>query len=373
MSSTLFSIFQEIDDPRVQGRTTYPLLEILFLCITAMLSGAEGWEAIEDFGVAKLDWLQQYLPYETGIPRHDTIARLISSLSSKALQTSFIKWMKSVVEITAGEVIAIDGKQSRGSHDRRSRKNALHLVSAFACANGVVLGQQKSSEKSNEITAIPKLLSLLELKGAIVTIDAMGCQRTIAEQIIEQEGDYVLAVKGNQGTLHEAIKKTFEQARAISFENMTYQQHSDVDKGHGRIEKRQCTVLPLMYLHQFKPKWKGLQSIVRIDSERLIGDRRQVEQRYYVSSLPLNASTLASAIRQHWSIENKLHWVLDVSFKEDSSRMRRDNAAHNLAIMRHLTLNLIKKEPSKMSVPRKRRMAVLHDDFRHQCVQALRF
>ena len=201
MSVNFISCFSKLDDTRVQGRTFYPLIEILFLCICGILSVAEGWEAIEDFGIAKLDWLRQYLAYANGIPRHDTIARVIARISPKALQSCFVDWMKSVVQLTEGEIVAIDGKQARRSYDKRSRKNALHMVSAWACTNGVVLGQEKTQDKSNEITAIPALLTLLELKGCIVTIDAMGCQKAIAEKIVDGGADYVLALKGNQSHL----------------------------------------------------------------------------------------------------------------------------------------------------------------------------
>jgi predicted transposase YbfD/YdcC len=370
--SNFVTHFSHLEDKRVQGRTDYPLLELLFLCICAILSGSDGWEDIEDWGIAKLVWLRKYLAYENGIPCHDTIARVISRISPVALQKGFIEWIKSVAQLTQGEIIAIDGKRSRGSYDRRSRKEALHMVSAWACQNGVVLGQQKTADKSNEITAIPALLELLELKGCIVTIDAMGCQKAIAQKIVEGGADYVLALKGNQGELHDSVTDFFKIALENNFKNIEHDKHSQVDGGHGRIEERVCYAVAVPdYLTSVTKPWKKLQTLICIQSIREYDDKKESETRCYISSLPKNAQQCAHAVRAHWGVENKLHWVLDVTFKEDDSRIRREHAAHNFTVMRHIALNLIKRETTKMSVPRKRKKANYYDDYRDIILKGL--
>jgi predicted transposase YbfD/YdcC len=245
MNTSFEDYFSTINDPRVEGRIDYPLLEIIFLCVCSIICGMDGWEDIEDFGHSKLNWLRKFFPFENGIPRHDTVARVISRLSPTGLQNSFIEWAKSISELTDGEVIAIDGKRVRRSYDKRNKKSAIHMVSAWACSNGIVLGQQKTEDKSNEITAIPKLLEVLEIKGCIVTIDAMGCQKNIAKAITDKEADYVLALKGNQSSLHKTVEDLFEKGFEDNFENLKIKTHHDVNKGHGRIEKRTCYALEI--------------------------------------------------------------------------------------------------------------------------------
>ncbi len=368
MSNGLVEYFGDLPDPRVRGRTDYPLIEIVFLCISAIVSGFDGWEAIEDFGHAKLNWLKKFLPYENGIPRHDTVARVMSCLSPKALQSCFVSWVQSIAKITDGEIVAIDGKQARRSYDKKNRKAAIHMVSAWACQNGVVLGQQKTDAKSNEIKAIPKLLDILELRGCIVTIDAMGCQRDIAQKIRECEADYVLALKGNQSELQEMVSDFFTTAIEKKFAAIEYSQTEDNDYGHGRIESRICYSVPIPdYLKYFCKDWTDLKSLACIVSSRDINNVVTQEVRYYVSSLKANASKISHVIRCHWHVENSLHWVMDVTFKEDDSRIRRGVAAENMSVMRHLALNLIRKESdSKFSVPRKRRKAGLYDEYRER-------
>lgn len=368
MSNGLIEYFGDLPDPRVRGRTDYPLIEIVFLCISAIVSGFDGWEAIEDFGHAKLDWLRKFLPYESGIPRHDTVARVMSCLSPKALQSCFVSWVQSIAKITDGEIVAIDGKQARRSYDKKNRKAAIHMVSAWACQNGVVLGQQKTDTKSNEITAIPQLLDILELKGCIVTIDAMGCQRDIAKKIRECEADYVLALKGNQSELQEMVSDFFTTAIQKEFSSVVHSRAEDNDYGHGRIESRTCYAVALpAYLKEFRKEWADLSSLICIISAREINKVMQQETRYYISSLEANAAKISHAIRCHWHVENSLHWILDVTFKEDDSRIRRGVAAENMSVMRHLALNLIKKEEeSKFSIPRKRRKANLYDQYREK-------
>ena len=368
MSNGIVDYFGDLPDPRVRGRTDYPLIEIIFLCISAIISGYDGWEAIEDFGHGKLTWLKKFLPYENGIPRHDTVARVMSCLSATALQSCFVSWVQSIAKITDGEIVAIDGKQARRSYDKKNRKAAIHMVSAWACQNGVVLGQQKTDAKSNEITAIPQLLDILELKGCIVTIDAMGCQRDIAQKIRECDADYVFALKGNQSELHEMVSDFFTMAIEKKFAAVEHSRTEDNDYGHGRIESRICYSVPLPdYLKHFNKEWVDLKSLTCIVSSRESNHVTTQELRYYVSSLEANACTISHAIRCHWHIENSLHWVMDVTFKEDDSRIRRGVAAENMSVMRHLALNLIRNESdSSYSVPRKRRKAGLYDEYRQK-------
>jgi predicted transposase YbfD/YdcC len=304
-------------------------MDILFLSISAVLCGAEGWEEIEDFGRAKIDWLKKYLPYTSGIPKHDTIARVLSRLKPEALQNNFISWINEVCALTDGEVIAIDGKTVRRSFENGHRKSAIHMVSAWACQNQMILGQRKVNEKSNEITAIPALLELLEIKGAIITIDAMGCQTDIVETICKKKADYLLALKGNQGELFEETKLLFEQAEISEFKEETIE---DVDSGHGRIETRRCRQIEIN--KRWLPsdqRWKNLKTVIEIQSVRETNGATTHEKRYYISSLGLDATKAASAIRSHWAVENSLHWVLDVTFREDESRIRKGNEAEVMA------------------------------------------
>ncbi len=370
MTTSFVDCFSELPDHRVLGRSAYPLIEILFLSISAIVSGLDGWEAIEDFGHSKLTWLQQFFPYENGIPKHDTIARVISAISPKALQTQFVKWVQSVSEITEGEVIAIDGKQARRSFDTRSRKSALHMVSAWASNNGIVLAQQKTDSKSNEITAIPKLLKLLEIKGCIVTIDAMGCQKEIASAIRAKDADYILALKGNQGKLNDEVRDFFNVALEEDFKHIKKEEYLSINKGHGRVETRRCYAIELPnYMSDFKKDWDGLRSLVCIQSTRDLGDKIEKENRYYISSLAPNAKQIANAVRSHWGIENSLHWVLDMTFKEDASRIRRGVAAENMTVMRQIAINMLKKDTTRnLSLPRKRRKALFYDDYRTKVV-----
>lgn len=368
MSLGLIEHFSKLTDPRVRGRTDYPLIEIIFLTLSAVISGFDGWEAVEDFGHAKLSWLQKYLPFTHGIPRHDTVARVISALSPEGIQDCFISWVQSIAKISEGEIVAIDGKQARRSYDNKNRKAALHMVSAWACQNGVVLGQQKTDSKSNEITAIPQLLDILELKGCIVTLDAMGCQRDIAQKIRDKKADYVLALKGNQNDLHEATKDFFQTAFKEDWLSIDYSVFEEDDYGHARIEARTCyAVLLPDYLKEFQKEWVDLTSLICIVSSREINEKIQRETRYYVSSLKPDAEKIGRAIRAHWLVENSLHWVLDVTFGEDNSRIRRGYSAENMCVMRHLALNLINKDSEeKLSVPRKRRKANLYDHYREK-------
>jgi len=366
MSANFLKHFATIEDPRIDRCKRHELMDILFLSICAVLSNAEGWEDIEDFGHSKLDWLRKYLPFANGIPKHDTIARVLSRLDASSLQQSFFEWIKELVTEVDGDIIAIDGKAARRSFETKGRRNPLHVVSAWSCENGIVMGQRKVADKSNEITAIPVLLDILELKGATVTIDAMGCQKEIAKKIIKKQGDYVLALKGNQGTLAEEVKAWFHKARREHFKDIGHDYFEATDQGHGRIEVRRCTQIELDLSWLTKgTQWAGLATAIEVESERHIDGQTTTEKRYYISSHQLNAERVSSIVRNHWAVENKLHWVLDVTFREDESRIRRGNGAEVMNALRKISLNLIKLNTTRQaSMKRKRKLAALDDDFR---------
>jgi len=371
MSADFMSHFSTIPDPRIERCKRHELMDILFLSISAVLCGAEGWEEIEDFGQARLAWLQHYFPYVNGIPKHDTIARVLSRLDPKALQESFISWVNAACQLSDGEVVAIDGKTVKRSFQKGDRKSAIHMVSAWASQNGLVLGQQKVNSKSNEITAIPALLKLLELKGCIVTIDAMGTQREIAKVIVDKGADYVLALKGNQGTLEDDVKLLFSKPIPARLAEQTREE--EVESGHGRIESRiyRQVVLGREGLPSSRG-WAGLKSVIEVTSLRDDGTNRSTEKRYYISSCPLDVETAARAVRRHWSVENSLHWVLDVTFREDESRIRRGNGAEVMSVLRRLTLNLLKQNTtSKASMRRKRKIAVMDDELRTEIMAGI--
>ena len=368
MSAELLKHFSTLPDPRVDRTKRYPLVEILFLVISAVISGCDGWKSIHDFGEIKLEWLKKYLPYEEGIPTDDTIARVMRRLDTKAFAACFMTWMSAVSAVTKEKIVSIDGKTLRHSYNRRDDKSAIHMVSAWSHANGVVLGQEKTNEKSNEITAIPELLQALALKGCIVTIDAMGCQEAIAEQIIKKKADYVLALKGNQGHLHEDITQFFETAQASGFVNLRCDFHEEYDAGHGRVEHRKCWVIePQHYKGSFRnlAKWKKLAAIFMVQTQRDLGEKVTKDTRFYIASCQPTAQQALNMVRAHWHIENCLHWTLDMTFSEDASRIRTEASPENFAIIRHIALNVIKKDTSrKASVKRKRAMAALDDQFR---------
>lgn len=375
MQGALLTHFDNITDPRIDRTKRYPLIEVIFLIVSAVVSGCEGWKSIRDFGEMKLDWLREYLPYENGIPVDDTIARLIRRLDTKEFESCFIDWMCDVEKATEGEVIAIDGKTLRRSDDKSSGKSAIHMVSAWSSVNGVVLGQEKTDEKSNEITAIPALLNALAIKGCLVTIDAMGCQKEIAEQIVEKKANYLLALKGNQGNLHADVSDFFEAAKQDNFAHVEHDSYEDIDAGHGRIETRRAYVINVKRYKKSFPtakEWKKLNSIVMVESERDMGSSTTTDRRFYISSSLSSAQTLLEASRKHWGVENSLHWTLDVTFREDESRIRKGASPENYAIFRHVALNILRKDTSeKASIKRKRHMAALSDHFRTSLIEGI--
>ncbi len=360
----LKDVFGNMPDPRVQGRCDHLLVDIIMIAICAVLAGAEGWEEIEEFGVTKEAWLREFLSLPKGIPSHDTFRRVFSLLDAEVFQQRFMDWVELGLGRGQAQTIAIDGKSLRGSHG--PGKTMLHLVSAWACESGLVVGQRKVEGHSNEIIAIPELLQSLYLAGCIVTIDALGTQKKIARQIIETRADYILALKGNQGQLYEDVIEWFDWAESQSFQDMPVDFYQQSNKGHGRIETRRCWVIEdeqaFEHIRHYGG-WAGLRSIIRLQRERRIGDEVQKETVYFISSLPADAQRIAQAIRAHWSIENTFHWTLDMTFSEDRARMRTGDSAENFAVLRRIALNLIKRHPTKLSVKRKRFKAALDDRF----------
>lgn len=353
MSTPIASIrhhFSSIKDPRINRQKKHELQDIFFITLCAVICGADNWVAIEAFGNAKEEWFTELLDLQNGIPSHDTFGDVFAAIDTDQFSECFSKWVADLANLTEGEVIAIDGKCLRRSIDKASKKAAIHMVSAWAQQNSLVLGQVKVDNKSNEITAIPKLLSRLDITGAIITIDAMGCQKKIAKQIIQQGGDYVLSLKGNQGNLHDDVVTYFKSALSPEAAVETY------DGGHGRVETRTLRATDDIAWLKERHTWPGLESIIAVTAKRELGDKVSGETRYFVSSLAVDdPHKLARAVRAHWAIENNLHWVLDVAFDEDSNRTRKGYSAANLAIIRHIALNLIKKEKtSKVGIKIKR-------------------
>ena len=359
--------FASIRDPRVERSKKHKLIDIITMTICGVICGADSWVDIAMFGESKKEWLKGFLELANGIPSHDTFGDVFSRIDPAQFRECFVEWVRTVEELTRGQLVSIDGKTLRRSHDRFRGKDAIHMVSAWSSANGLVLGQTKTDEKSNEITAIPELLKLLEISGCIVSIDAMGCQKEIAKAIVDKSADYVLSLKQNQGNLYEDVKELFEGAFQFGFEDIEYDTYETLEKGHGRIETRQCWAISdpqgLSYIRSLS-EWKSLSSVAMVGAERRIGDSVSVESRYYISSLKGDARQLLWAIRGHWGIENSLHWVLDIAFREDDSRVRKDNAPENLAVLRHIALNLLKQEKSlKVGIKAKRKRAGWDNDY----------
>jgi predicted transposase YbfD/YdcC len=338
--------FSQIEDPRINRKKLYPLTEVFLITLCGTICGAESWRDLEMFGIQKLDFLRQFLPFDNGVPSHDTFGRIFSLIDPKKFGDCFIDWVKAIQEEIPA-LISIDGKTIRRSYDKTTNKAAIHLVSAFASEARLALGQVKINDKSNEITAIPVLLNLLAIKGAIVTIDAMGCQRSIAADITNKGADYVLALKGNQGQLLEQVKDYFVLEKQNNFKDVQCDYFEETDKGHGRIEIRRCWATEDINWIENKQGWQSLKSIALIESTRIVNSKTTTERRYFISSLPAKAQLIARSVRSHWAIENSLHWILDVTLNEDGSRIRARNAPENIAIIRKAGLNMLQLAKTK--------------------------
>jgi predicted transposase YbfD/YdcC len=350
--------FSELEDPRIERCKEHDLMNMLTIAICAVIGGADSWVDIEMFGNAKRAWFETFLSLPHGIPSHDTFGRVFGRLDAEQFQRCFLNWVQAVNEVTEGQVVAVDGKQMRGTQEKALGKQAINMVSAWACENHLVLGQRPVEEAGSEITTIPEFLKLLELSGCIVTVDALGCQVEVAQAILDRQADYVLAVKGNQGTLYEDIEDLFKGAEEVQYREVACDHARTVNKGHGRIEIRECWAIDdpsfLDYIRR-KDDWPALHSIAKVVCERRTASETTVKTRYYITSLPPNAALLLDAVRSHWQIENSLHWVLDIAFNEDHSRIRKDNAPANFAVLHHIALNLLKQERSlKVGVKAKR-------------------
>jgi len=354
--------FKDMDDPRQAGKLLYPLDEVLLLCLCGVLCGADGWVAISLFGRKKLDFLRRFRPFKNGTPSDDELRYIFGRLDEEQFQHCFINWVASFQKAIKG-VIAIDGKTLRRSFDKAGAKGAIHMVSAWSSEQNLVLGQTRVDEKSNEITAIPKLLDLLEIEGAIITIDAMGCQRDIAEKIRDKKADYIFALKGNQGKLHKDIAAFFKEEQRINSKIITKGYHQTDERNHGRLELRRVTVCTDIKTLKEKHKWPGLTSIIMVEYIASENGENRSETRYYISSLSKTAVFMAKAIRQHWGIENGLHWVMDVVFGDDDCRIRKDNAPANFATIKHMASNVLRSSKEKESMKSKRHMAAWDEDF----------
>jgi len=336
--------FKDLRDPRQAGKVVYPLYEVLLLCLLAVLAGAETFVDIARFGEKKTELLRRFLPFRDGTPSHDHLGDIFATIDAEQFQRCFVDWVAALTGAPA-EVIAIDGKTLRRSYQKKGAKAPIHMVSAFAARQRLVLGQVKVADKSNEIVAIPKLLALMAIEGAIVTIDAIGCQRAIAEQILDKKADYVLALKGNQGSLREDVELFAAEQKAKGFKDTKVSRHQTVDGDHGRIETRTYTAIHDVAWLKERHDWPGLQGVVMVDSAREIADKIERETRFYITSLAWLASQLGPVIRSHWAVENSLHWVMDMVFRDDECRIRTEHAPANFTTLKHMAHNLIRKDP----------------------------
>jgi len=365
--TTFTAHFAQVPDPRLDRTKEHQLLDILTIAICAILCGANDWVGIATFGEARLAWFRTFLDLPNGIPSHDTFGRVFARLDPEVFAQAFLSWTQALRETVLAEVIAIDGKMLRRSQDKGLGKGAIDMVSAWATANHLVLGQRKTAEKSNEITAIPELLRVIDVTGCIVTIDTMGCQTKIVETLVERGGDYVIAVKENQPRLYDDLQTTFRDAHATHFRDVAHDFHQTVEKDHGRLETRRCwTIAEPSYLKYINDAqaWKHLRTIVMVEAERQVGDHTTVETRYFIASLENDAPLALHAVRGHWGIENQLHWVLDLAFREDESRVRKDHGPENFAVLRHIALNLLKQDKTtKLGTQNKRLKAAWDQDY----------
>lgn len=357
------SFFETIEDHRHHNKL-HKLIDIIIIAICAVVAGADTYEQIENFGRKRKKWLSKFLELPHGIPSHDTFGRVFERMNPGEFQNCFKSWIESVTEQTKGQVIAIDGKTLRRSHNKSDDKKAIHMVSAWASSNQVVLGQLKTDEKSNEITAIPHLLKLLDISGCIITIDAMGTQKKIAQTIIKKDADYVLALKENHKTLYTNTELFFRKIRDMKAEDFSFDEYQTVDADHGRIETRKYIMTSDIDWLQEKENWAGIKSVGMVESTREINGKRGSDRRYYISSLECDAKKFGDAVRSHWGIENSVHWVLDIAFREDESRIRKGSAPENFAAIRHIALNLLRNNKAfKGSVKTKRLNAAMDTDY----------
>jgi len=359
--TSILSYFAELDDPRIEKNQKHPLINVIAIAILGVICGADTWVDIERYGNAKQAWLGTFLDLSNGIPSHDTFGRVFRWLDAQQFQAQFIAWTQHICELTAGQVVSLDGKKLRRSHDQQHEQDGIWMVSAWAGENRMVLGQMKVAEKSNEITAIPRLLSALDMSGCVVTLDALGTQTAIAQRIVEADAEYILPVKDNQGTLYEDMGLLFDGFETENYSDVVYDTAKRVSEGHDRHEIRQCWVVQQpeyrAYLRR-EQEWAKLTSLVKLLTVRQTACKSEVTIRYFISSWDTSAQTFLKAIREHWQIENSLHWVLDIAFREDDSRIRKDHAPQNMALLRHMALNLLKQETSiKVGIAAKRKMA----------------
>jgi len=360
------SYFKDLPDHRQCAKVMYPLDEVLLLCLLAVLAGAETITDIARFGDKKLHVLRRFRPFREGTPAHDHLGDILASLDAEQFQACFVAWVASLIGVPQG-VVAIDGKTSRRS---KGANGAIHMVSAFAARQRLVLGQVKVADKANEILAIPKLLDMLAIDGAIVTIDAMGCQRAITRKIVDKKADYVLALKGNQGTLREDVELFAAEQKAKDFKDATVTRDKTVDGDHGRIETRAVTVIHDVAWLQKRHQWPGLKGVVMVDSRRELGGKTEHETRFYITSLSVPASQMGPLVRDHWAVENSLHWVMDMVFRDDECRLRTNHAPANFATLKHIALNLIRRAKSKDSIRLRRKVASWDDHFLANLVTA---
>jgi predicted transposase YbfD/YdcC len=357
------SFFGKIEDPRRHNRV-HKLIDVIIIAICGVIAGADTYEQIENFGKKREKWLSKFLELPRGIPSHDTFGRIFERLNPHEFQDSFKLWIEAITVRTKGRIVAIDGKTLRRSHDGSNDKKAIHMISAWASSNQMVLGQLKTEEKSNEITAIPCLLKLLDISGCIITIDAMGTQKKIAATIIDKEADYILAVKENQKTLHDDTELFFEHMESMKKEGYGFDEHTTMDGGHGRIETRTYTITHDIDWLVGKENWAGMKCLGMVESTREIQGERSCEKRYYISSLECDAQEFGNAVGSHWGIENSVHWVLDIAFREDESRIRKGSGPENFAVLRRIALNLLRNNKSlKGSIKTKRLNAAMDTDY----------
>jgi predicted transposase YbfD/YdcC len=374
-SSLIAEHFGSLDDPRTGNALRHRLLDIMVIALAAVLCGADDWTDVELFGTCKEAWFRTFLDLPNGIPSHDTFGRVFSRLDPEQFRSCFLSWIRAVSTLTQGQVINIDGKTVCGSRDTSAGRAAIHMISAWAAANHLVLGQLKVDGKSNEITAIPELLHALAVDGCTVTVDAIGCQKDIAETIIAKGGDYVLALKDNQPALHDDVRVLFADVDTSGRGAFPHTTEETVEKGHGRLERRRCTVISDPTVVGALPAaagWPELRAVIRVKATRQIEAESASSVRYYISSRAGSAAEMLPVIRGHWAIENSLHWVLDIAFREDERRMRKDNAAENAAILRHIALNLLKQDATvKVGIKGKRLKAGWDESYLLHLLSAL--